>query len=110
MTGGRSVLGPISGATLILFLTLAGGARCAGAPTAPPHAATSEFASRVRPLLRERCSPCHFPGGRVHDELPFDREETVRSLGKALFTRLKDPEARAILEAFLQAPTRDGER
>lgn len=45
----------------------------------------------------------------MHDRLPFDSEETVRSLGRALFTRIRDADSRALLEAFLETPP-GGER
>ena len=74
----------------------------AGAPAA------GGFDAHVLPLLRERCSPCHFPGGSMHDRLPFDHEGTVRDLGRQLFTRIQDEEGRALLEAFLDAPPSGG--
>jgi len=39
--------------------------------------------------------------------LPFDREETIRKLGKALVTRIKDPVDVDLLRTFLDQP-RDG--
>jgi hypothetical protein len=79
------------------------GAADAAAPGSP-----ADFSARARPLLQERCSPCHFPGGSMHDRLPFDDEPTVRRLGEALFTRVRDAEGRALLEAFLaSAPAGD---
>ena len=55
----------------------------APAPPVPPAATPSpaariDFASRIVPLLQERCSPCHFPGGRMYARLPFDQEATIR--------------------------------
>ncbi|HKB06947.1 MAG TPA: hypothetical protein VKF61_01570, partial [Candidatus Polarisedimenticolia bacterium] len=55
-----------------------------------------------RPMLQEKCSPCHFPGGRMYDRLPFDREETIRVLGMSLDTRLKDPVDVDLLRTFLE--------
>jgi hypothetical protein len=74
-------------------------------PAAP--AAPIDFATQIRPLLQDKCSPCHFAGGRMYDRLPFDREETIRTLGRALFTRLKDPVDMELLRAFLEGP-KDG--
>ena len=51
------------------------------------------FADSIAPLLREKCSPCHFKGGKVFDRYPFDQYETVRKLGKRLNTRLKGEDA-----------------
>ena len=63
-----------------------------------------EFETQVRPILERRCNPCHFPGGKMYDRLPFDRPETIRVLGTALFTRIHDEEERAVIRAFLGVP------
>src|SRR5437879_10778372 len=61
------------------------------APTpAPAQADRIDFTTQVLPLLQERCSPCHFTGGRMYDRLPFDKETTIRLLGTRLFTRLRE--------------------
>ena len=72
------------------------------APVAPPPVTSPEvgFASDVQPIL-ERCRPCHFEGGTMYDKLPFDNPDTIRSLGTALFTRIKDEREQAIINAFL---------
>ena len=79
----------------------------ATSPSPAPQAARIDFDTQIRPLLQEKCSPCHFAGGRMYDRLPFDREETIRKLGKALFTRIKDPVDVDLLRSFLDQP-RDG--
>jgi len=40
----------------------------------------------------------------MYDRLPFDREETIRTLGKALFTRLRDPVDQELMRTFLEQP------
>ncbi len=37
----------------------------------------------------------------MYDKLPFDNPDTIRSLGTALFTRIKDEREQAIINAFL---------
>jgi len=76
----------------------------AAVPSPAPQAARIDFATQIRPLLQEKCSPCHFAGGRMYDRLPFDREETIRTLGKALFTRLRDPVDQELMRTFLEPP------
>ncbi|PYT17816.1 MAG: hypothetical protein DMF51_01560 [Acidobacteria bacterium] len=80
------------------------GSQASTSPAASPSPseATIDFATRILPLLQERCSPCHFPGGRMYDRLPFDKEMTIRLLGTRLFTRLRDPEDQEIVGAFLE--------
>ena len=68
-------------------------------PAAQP--ARIDFETQIRPLLQEKCSPCHFPGGRMYERMPFDREETIRTLGSSLETRLKDPVDIDLLRTFL---------
>jgi hypothetical protein len=65
----------------------------------PPHAV--DFAHDVRPILEARCQPCHFPGGKMYDRLPFDQAQTVRDLGPKLFTRIKTPEEQEAIRQFL---------
>jgi len=36
----------------------------------------------VRPILEQRCTPCHFTGGKMYARLPFDRAETIVKLGE----------------------------
>lgn len=75
--------------------------RTAGTP-APAQTDRIDFTARIVPLLQEKCSPCHFPGGRMYDRLPFDKETTIRLLGTRLFTRLREPEDQEIVRAFLE--------
>jgi hypothetical protein len=65
-------------------------------PAPPPV----DFARDVRPILN-RCTPCHFPGGKMYDKLPFDRPETVVRLGTKLFTRIRDEKQREVIRQFL---------
>jgi len=65
-------------------------------------AATADtFHASVEPMLKERCTPCHFAGGKMYDKLPFDRPETILSLGERLFTRIKDEKQRDVIRKFL---------
>lgn len=68
-----------------------------GVPVAP----RVDFAQDVRPILESRCRPCHFEGGRMYARLPFDRAETIRTLGDRLFTRIKTEDEQALIRRFL---------
>jgi len=61
----------------------------------------SEFATQIEPLLKSKCQPCHFSGGKVYDKLPFDRPETIKTLGTKLFTRIHDENERKLIREFL---------
>jgi hypothetical protein len=71
----------------------------------PANASSSnnkvDFAADVEPILKAKCQPCHFSGGKVYDKLPFDRPETIKILGTKLFTRIQDENQRKIIRAFL---------
>lgn len=69
-----------------------------------PVAATSpkvDFASQIEPLLKAKCQPCHFSGGKVYEKLPFDRPSTIKTLGTKLFTRIQDENERKLIREFL---------
>ena len=60
-----------------------------------------DFVTQVKPLLDPKCQPCHFNGGKVYATMPFDRAETIKTLGTKLFTRIKDEKQRQIIRDFL---------
>lgn len=71
--------------------------------SAPAHREQT-FAKNVRPILEQRCQPCHFTGGKMYARLPFDRPETIVKLGTTkLFTRIKDERDRDVIRKFLAA-------
>jgi hypothetical protein len=59
-----------------------------------------DFQKDVRPIV-DRCTPCHFPGGKMYAALPFDKPETIQKLGTKLFTRIHDEKQRAVIRAWL---------
>jgi len=69
-----------------------------GGPNSP---AQVDFTTHVKPILQARCQPCHFSGGVMYQGLPFDRPETIKTLGEKLFTRIKDENERRIIREFL---------
>ena len=81
-------------AALALLLLMIGFVRAV-----PPK---PSFDADIKPIL-QRCTPCHFPGGKMYDKLPFDRPETVVKLGERLFTRIKKDDERAKIRQFLAA-------
>lgn len=63
-------------------------------PEAP--AKTDAFASTIRPLLAGKCAPCHEPGGRMYEKLPFDRPETISGHAPGVLKRLKGADREAV--------------
>ena len=70
-------------------------------PWSAPQAARVDFQKEIRPILEQRCQPCHFPGGKMYERLPFDRPETITRLGTKLFTRIRDEKQRQLIRRFL---------
>lgn len=60
-----------------------------------------DFDTQVKPIFKSKCMPCHFSGGQMYDRLPFDKPETIRTLGTRLFTRIKEENDRRLIEEFL---------
>lgn len=74
----------------------------AAAEAAPSLVRRVSF-EQIQPFL-DRCQPCHFPGGKMYDKLPFDRPQTVHLLGEKLFTRIHDEGERQLIRDFLKQP------
>jgi hypothetical protein len=75
-------------------------------PPAPPPAAAVDFRRDIQPIFERRCQPCHFPGGKMHARLPFDKAETIKTLGTRLFSRIKKEDERLLIEKFLAQPAK----
>jgi len=98
----------------ISFLVVGSGALLLARSNARPRietisslAATNpkpNFDSDIKPILQAKCQPCHFPGGKVYDKMPFDKPETITRLGTKLFTRIKDEKERTVIREFLGQP------
>jgi hypothetical protein len=85
--------------TALALCLMIGFSRAATTPKPKP----ASFETDVKPILAQRCTPCHFAGGKMYDRLPFDKPETIVKLGERLFTRIKDEEARGKIRAFLRS-------
>jgi hypothetical protein len=71
---------------------------------APVSATTTkrvDFPTQIKPMLEAKCQPCHFSGGKVYAQMPFDRAETIKTMGTKLFTRIKDENERRLIRDFL---------
>jgi len=75
--------------------------KSAGPAPGADASARVDFDRQVRPLLESKCTPCHFEGGTMYQRLPFDRAQTIRTLGEKLFTRIKDEKEQRLIRDFL---------
>lgn len=70
-------------------------------PGSANASAKVDFATQIKPILEAKCQPCHFSGGKVYAKMPFDRPETIKTMGTKLFTRIKDENDRRVIRDFL---------
>ena len=68
---------------------------------APAAAAPDTFRAEIAPLLAQRCAPCHNPGGKMYDRLPFDDPATVAGHPEGILKRIKDPAEHALIERWI---------
>ena len=66
------------------------------AAAATPQPGPDVFAGSVRPVLRNRCAPCHEPGGQMYAKLPFDDAAVVAAHPEGVLKRLKDADREAV--------------
>ena len=67
-----------------------------------PQNDSIDFKTQIQPILQKRCTPCHFPGGKQYDKLPFDKGETIINHGTVALKRLKDEKEIALVKQFIQ--------
>src|SRR5262249_5532297 len=70
----------------------------ASAPAPPPKDAL--FETTLRPVLATKCTPCHWPGGRMYERMPFDDPRTITGHLEGVRRRLKG-EDRETLEKWI---------
>jgi hypothetical protein len=58
------------------------------------------FSAKILPIV-EKCQPCHFKGGKVYAQLPFDDPKTIHHLGVKLFSRIQDKNDQVTIRTFL---------
>lgn len=61
---------------------------------------TIDFKTQVQPLLQNNCSPCHFPGGKLYEKLPFDKGSTIISHKAGVLKRFKKEEDLKLLRQY----------
>lgn len=79
-------------------------AAAAAAPVPMPATAdTISFAAQIQPILQNRCNPCHFPGGKMYEKMPFDQAKTILAHPEGVLKRIKDGEDGRLMRQFLEA-------
>jgi len=62
---------------------------------------TINFTNQIQPILVSHCSPCHFPGGKMYQQLPFDKDTTIINHKTGILRRIKGDD-NALIKAFAQ--------
>ena len=60
------------------------------------------YKMQIVPILQKKCSPCHFPGGKMYERMPFDKGETIISHEAGVLKRFKDEQEVALIKQFIQ--------
>ena len=68
--------------------------------TIPPD--TGYFNAAVLPVLKKNCSPCHFPGGKMYERMPFDQPATIISHEAGALKRFKVMEEMSIVKNYIE--------
>lgn len=62
---------------------------------------TIDFSTQVQPILIKNCSPCHFPGGKMYERMPFDQDTTIINHQAGILRRIKGAE-NDLIKTFVQ--------
>lgn len=62
---------------------------------------TINFKTQIQPIFVRNCSPCHFPGGKMHEKLPFDTAVTILNNSTAILRRIKDVNEKKLVSDFV---------
>jgi hypothetical protein len=103
----------------LLLLLLSGGAvlyTCKNQQAAQPELASARatvapdstavhFEKDIVPILKAKCSPCHFPGGTMYSKMPFDNPQTIKDHPEGILRRIKSEPENGKIKAFLQSQT-----
>jgi hypothetical protein len=60
-----------------------------------------DFEKEIKPIFVKNCSPCHFPGGKMYDKLPFDKDTTIFNHSASILKRIKNEAENTLLKEFI---------
>jgi hypothetical protein len=63
---------------------------------------TVDFKTQIQPILQKNCTPCHFPGGKMYDKMPFDKGETIIGHKSGILKRFKKEEEVTAIKQFIE--------
>jgi hypothetical protein len=62
---------------------------------------TIDFKTQVQPIFQKNCTPCHFPGGKMYERMPFDKGQTIVAFKGKIAKRIKDGKDLALIKQFI---------
>ena len=60
------------------------------------------FQTDILPIMKSRCNPCHFPGGKMYEKLPFDSAATITTHAQGILRRIKDETDQKMIRQFAE--------
>lgn len=60
-----------------------------------------DFKMQVQPVLQKNCSPCHFPGGKLYEKMPFDNGITIINHESGILKRIKKNDEAKLIRQFI---------
>jgi hypothetical protein len=67
------------------------------------RADSSLYERNIEPILVKNCSPCHFPGGKMYEKLPFDNPLSIVSVKKErVLMRLKNETEKETIQSYIE--------
>ena len=66
------------------------------------NSASITFDTDVKPIFERHCNPCHFPGGKLYDRLPFDQASTIIKHEQGILKRISDADEVKMIREFVQ--------
>ena len=58
----------------------------------------------VKEMLSRNCTPCHEPGGKMYEKLPFDNPDVIRTHSEPILKRINKLEDKKLMEDWLSEP------
>ncbi|SRR6266700_5460193 len=76
--------------------------------TVSPLRDSIHFSLQIEPILTTHCNPCHFPGGKMYERLPFDKASTILKpeIRPGLLKRINDKKENEIVRKFIEQQER----
>ena len=60
------------------------------------------FKTDILPILQSKCNPCHFPGGKMYEKMPFDSGKTIIDHRAGILRRIKGEKENELLRQYLE--------